>query len=132
MLPGCWTLGPEAACRGQRQPCCSACSCLLGRAVELTVAWGDSGSRGAAVARQERSRSLLLPTVTREAPADWRLADVPPGDRKGWKDFPGNYRPVSLTSVSDTGLLSRYGHPGGWLDLMILKAFSNLDHSLIA
>lgn len=52
------------------------------------------------MARQERSRSLLLPTVTREAPVAWRLADVPPGNRKGWKDFPGNYRPVSLTSVS--------------------------------
>lgn len=38
--------------------------------------------------------------LAREAPADWRLADVLPGDRKGWKDFPGNYRPVSLTSVS--------------------------------
>lgn len=64
------------------------------------MAWGDSGSRGAPMARQERSRSLLLPTVTREAPVAWRLADVPPGNRKGWKDFPGNYRPVSLTSVS--------------------------------
>lgn len=100
MLPGCCISGPEVACGGQRQPCCTTCSCLLGRAVELTVAWGDSGSRGAPVAREERSRSLLLPTVTREAPVDCRLADVPPGNRKGWKVFPGNYRPVTLMSVS--------------------------------
>ena len=32
-----------------------------------------------------------------EVPEDWRLADVTPIYRKGRKEDPGNYRPVSLT-----------------------------------
>lgn len=36
---------------------------------------------------------------TGEVPADWRLANVTPIYKKGQKDDPGNYRPVSLTSV---------------------------------
>ena len=31
--------------------------------------------------------------------ADWRLANAMPIFRKGWKDDPGRYRPISLTSV---------------------------------
>ena len=34
-----------------------------------------------------------------EVPEDWRLADVTPIYRKGYKEDLGNYRPVSLTSV---------------------------------
>ena len=34
-----------------------------------------------------------------EVPEDWRLVDVTPIYRKGHKEDPGNYRPVSLTSV---------------------------------
>ena len=34
-----------------------------------------------------------------EVPTDWKLASVTPIYKKGWKDDPGNYRPVSLTSV---------------------------------
>ncbi|KAK4832398.1 hypothetical protein QYF61_022533 [Mycteria americana] len=37
--------------------------------------------------------------LTGEVPADWRLANVTPIDKKGQKEDPGNYRPVSLTSV---------------------------------
>ncbi|KAK4818853.1 hypothetical protein QYF61_020072 [Mycteria americana] len=37
--------------------------------------------------------------LTGEVPADWRLANVTPIFKKGWKEDPGNYRPVSLTSV---------------------------------
>ncbi|PKU46481.1 rna-directed dna polymerase from mobile element jockey-like [Limosa lapponica baueri] len=37
---------------------------------------------------------------TGEVPADWRLANVTLIHKKGQKDDPGNYRPVSLTSVS--------------------------------
>ena len=40
-------------------------------------------------------RSLL----TGEVPEDWRLANVTPIYKKGRKEDPGNYRPVSLTSV---------------------------------
>ncbi|KFO83325.1 hypothetical protein N320_00554, partial [Buceros rhinoceros silvestris] len=35
-----------------------------------------------------------------EVPVDWSLANVTPLHKKGWKENPGNYRPVSLTSVS--------------------------------
>ncbi|GAB0186834.1 mitochondrial enolase superfamily member 1 [Grus japonensis] len=34
-----------------------------------------------------------------EVPVDWRLANVMPIYRKGWKEDLGNYRPVSLTLV---------------------------------
>ncbi|KFV90657.1 hypothetical protein N327_04648, partial [Fulmarus glacialis] len=37
--------------------------------------------------------------LSREVPADWRLANVMPIYKKGWKEDPGNYRLVSLTSV---------------------------------
>jgi hypothetical protein len=33
-------------------------------------------------------------------PEDWRTANVTPIYKKGSKSDPGNYRPVSLTSVS--------------------------------
>ncbi|KAK4832422.1 hypothetical protein QYF61_023101 [Mycteria americana] len=36
---------------------------------------------------------------TGEVPADWRLANVTPIFKKGRKEDPGNYRPVSLSSV---------------------------------
>ncbi|GAB0183195.1 mitochondrial enolase superfamily member 1 [Grus japonensis] len=37
--------------------------------------------------------------LTGDFPADWRLANVMPIYKKGRKEDPGNYRPVSLTSV---------------------------------
>ena len=43
-----------------------------------------------------RQTSLL----TGEVSEDWRLANVTPIYKKGCREDPGNYRPVSLTSVS--------------------------------
>ncbi|KAK4819390.1 hypothetical protein QYF61_003661 [Mycteria americana] len=37
--------------------------------------------------------------LTGEVPDDWRLANMTPICKKGRKEDPGNYRPVSLTSV---------------------------------
>ena len=37
--------------------------------------------------------------LTGEIPEDWRLANVTPIYKKGCREDPGNYRPVSLTSV---------------------------------
>ena len=38
--------------------------------------------------------------LTGDVLADWRLANVTPIFKKGRKDDPGSYRPISLTSVS--------------------------------
>ncbi|PKU41110.1 hypothetical protein llap_8580 [Limosa lapponica baueri] len=56
---------------------------------------------------------------TGEVPADWHLANVMPIHKKGWQDDPGNYRPVSLTSVPEKVMeqiiLSDVMQPvGGW------------------
>ena len=37
--------------------------------------------------------------LTGDVPVDWRLANVTPIFKKGRKDDPGSYRPISLTSV---------------------------------
>ena len=37
--------------------------------------------------------------LTGDVLVDWKLANVKPDFRKGWKDDPGSYRPISLTSV---------------------------------
>ena len=39
--------------------------------------------------------------LTGEVPDDWRIITVIPIYKKGWKEDPGHYRPVSLTLVLD-------------------------------
>ncbi|KAK4806636.1 hypothetical protein QYF61_022942 [Mycteria americana] len=66
--------------------------------------------------------------LTGEVPADWRLANVTPIFKKGQKEDPGNYRPVSLTSV--TCLVDE----GKAVDVVYLdfsKAFDMVSHSIL-
>ncbi|KAK4823951.1 hypothetical protein QYF61_008337 [Mycteria americana] len=51
--------------------------------------------------------------LTGEVPVEYRLANVIPIYRKGWKEDMGNYRPVSLTSV-----------PGKLMEQIVLSAIT--------
>ncbi|PKU40282.1 rna-directed dna polymerase from mobile element jockey- hypothetical protein [Limosa lapponica baueri] len=49
--------------------------------------------------KQEKSKRKERSRRTGEVPEDWRKANVIPVFKKGKKEDPGNYRPVSLTSI---------------------------------
>ncbi|XP_014792346.1 PREDICTED: RNA-directed DNA polymerase from mobile element jockey-like [Calidris pugnax] len=52
---------------------------------------------------------------TGEVPEDWRKANITPVYKRGKKEDPGNYRPISLTSV-----------PGKIMERLILDVISKL------
>ena len=60
--------------------------------------------------------------LTGEVPVDWRLANVMPIYKKGQKEAPGNYKPVSLTLV-----------PGKVMEQIVLSAITQhiLDNHVI-
>ncbi|KAK4807185.1 hypothetical protein QYF61_024305 [Mycteria americana] len=60
-----------------------------------------------------RAFSLQQSWLTWEVPVDWRLANVTSIFKKGRKEDPGNYRPLSLTSV-----------PGKVMEQIILSAIT--------
>ena len=51
------------------------------------------------VAAKPLSIIFLQFWLTRDVPMDWKLANVMPIFKKGQKNDPGSYRPISLTSV---------------------------------
>ncbi|KAK4818205.1 hypothetical protein QYF61_008589 [Mycteria americana] len=85
----------------------SRADCSMGtQPLELEDRDGDQN--GAPITQGEMQSWL-----TGEVPADWRLANVTPIFKKGQKEDPGNYRPVSLTSV-----------PGKLMEQIILSAIT--------
>ncbi|KAK4816396.1 hypothetical protein QYF61_016713 [Mycteria americana] len=70
-----------------------------------TSLWGQNGIHPRVL--RELAEVLTKPLsilyeqswLTSEVPVDWRLANMTPIYKKGQKEDPGNYRPVSLTSV---------------------------------
>ncbi|KAF4796725.1 hypothetical protein TURU_081889 [Turdus rufiventris] len=70
--------------------------------------------------------------LTGEVPDDCKLANVTPINKKGGKEDPGNYRPVSLTSVLSK--VTRLVNAGKAVDVVYLdfsKAFDTISHSIL-
>ncbi|KAF4803019.1 hypothetical protein TURU_019856 [Turdus rufiventris] len=73
---------------------------------------------------------ITLSWLTGEVPDDWKLANVTPIHKKGRTEGPGNYRPVSLTSVP--GKVTHLVDVGKAVDVVYLdssKAFDTVSHS---
>ncbi|TRZ08247.1 hypothetical protein HGM15179_018861, partial [Zosterops borbonicus] len=70
--------------------------------------------------------------LTSEVPDDWKMANVMPIHKRGGKEDPGNYRPVSLTSVP--GKVTLLVDAGKAMDVVYLdasKAFDTVSHSIL-
>jgi len=67
----------------------------------LTSLWGRMGVLRELAEEMAKPLSIIYQQswLTGKVPDDWRIAIVTPIYKKGWKEHPGNYRPVSLTSV---------------------------------
>eukprot|EP00061_Rhincodon_typus_P015495 g43204.t1 len=76
----------------------------------------DHSPRPSAVVSTETQQSSTNHTpATEDIPEGWRGANIVPLFKKGNRDNPGNYRPMSLTSV--------HGFVQGWLCLTNLFEF---------
>ncbi|KAK4824550.1 hypothetical protein QYF61_016154 [Mycteria americana] len=84
--------------------------------------------------------------LTGEVPADWRLANVIPVYKKGWKEDLAKYRPVSLTSVPEKAMehmfilsaITQHVQENQWMrekavdvGLEFSKAFDTISHSIL-
>ncbi|KAF4805461.1 RNA-directed DNA polymerase from mobile element jockey-like protein [Turdus rufiventris] len=67
---------------------------------------------------------------TDKVPDDWKLASVTPIHEKGGKEDPGNYSPVSLTSVPVTCLVDT-GKAVDVVHLDFSKAFDTVFHNIV-
>ena len=68
--------------------------------------------------------------TTREVPEDWRIANVVPLFKKDSKNNPGNYRPVSLTSVVGK-LLEKILRDRNYSHLEISGRISERQHGFV-
>ncbi|TRZ07610.1 hypothetical protein HGM15179_019496 [Zosterops borbonicus] len=70
--------------------------------------------------------------LTGEVPDDWRLANVTPIHKKGQKEDLGDYRPVTLTSMS--GKVTHLVDEKKAVDVVYLdfsKAFDTVSHGIL-
>ena len=47
---------------------------------------------------------LWQPWLTGDVPVDWKQANVMPIFKKGWKNVPGSYKPISLSAHEGYGM----------------------------
>ena len=86
--------------------CCVADVCKLLKSIDVNKAQGPDGlsprvlKEGAEQLAPSLCQLFNMSLSKGELPIDWRRANVSPLLKKGNKEDPGNYRPISLTSIT--------------------------------